>query len=116
MWRNAVLADTPSANPLKIKGFRRFPLWRAGPSEVTVPLFCAPFQVARDGPDGGMARPPPSSPQKLLEGVPQMVVAENTLTSIQMIEPYYTHIRAEANFDRLTGGDALRWQQGQGDG
>jgi len=54
--------------------------------------------------------------QKLLEGVPQMVVAENTLTSIQMIEQYYAHIRAEANFDRLAGGAALRRRRERGGG
>ncbi|ARJ65026.1 hypothetical protein WV31_04780 [Magnetospirillum sp. ME-1] len=46
--------------------------------------------------------------RKLLEGVPQMVVAENTLTSIQMIERYYAHIRVQENFDRLAGGGALQ--------
>lgn len=45
--------------------------------------------------------------QKLLEGVLQMVVAENTLTSVQMIERYYAHIRVQENFDRLAGGAML---------
>ena len=45
-----------------------------------------------------------------------MVVAENTLTSIQMIEQYYAHIRAEANFDRLAGGAALRRRRERGEG
>ncbi len=49
--------------------------------------------------------------RKLLEGVPQMVVAENTLTSVQMIERYYAHIMVEENFDRLAGGAALRKRQ-----
>lgn len=65
----------------------------------------------------GPAQPSPILTQKLLEGVPQMVVAENTLTSIQMIEPYYAHIRAEANFDRLAYGAVLqRLRQGRGEG
>ena len=46
-----------------------------------------------------------------------MVVAENTLTSVQLIEPYYAPIRAEANFDRLAYGAVLqRLRQGRGEG
>jgi integrase len=52
--------------------------------------------------------------QKLREGVPQMIVAENTLTSVQMIERYYAHLRAEMNFDGLAGGGTLRNRRQRG--
>ena len=39
----------------------------------------------------------------LLRGVPIALVATNTMTSVQMIERHYNHLKTEMAFDQLAG-------------